>query len=335
MSTSFLRPRVVGLACLVAAPLTAQSDYRNTDAGRPVRIEDAVPTERFGIEFHFPSFRLERFRPNVQRSQIEPRVSFGIVPRTELEFRAPIVFREGASLAKSGLAGLGVGMMRNFNDETPSLPALAASAEVVLPAGAAATSPGTFAVRALATRTLAFARVHFNAAYGTYNLISYPSVAGSPSGTPGCTQNCGGITFVPINDGPCELEPADGGVFIPPALSLVSAFRRQVVPVVPDLTQLATVKQGRRLLLGVAGDHSFPLASTMVAADLFVERFSLSTSPADWTAELGARHQLGPQMVFDAAVGRRFTGASQAWFFTFGSSFTFSAGGIAEHGNCP
>jgi len=326
-----LRLRLIGCACLPAAQLVAQSGYRNTEAGRPVRIEDAAPTERFGIEFQFPSFRLERLQSHVQRSQIEPRLSFGILPRTELEIRAPIVFREGASLATSGLAGIGVGVMRNFNDETPSLPAFAASAEVLLPAGGAATSPGTLAVRALATRTLSFARVHVNAAYGTYNLISYPAVAGNPS----CTQNCGGITFVPINDGPCELEPADGGIVVPPALPLLPAFRRQTVPTLPDLTKLATVRQGRRLLVGVAGDHSFALWSTMVAADLFVERFSLSTSPADWTAELGARHQLGPQMVFDAAVGRRFTGASQAWFFSVGSSFTFSAAGVGQHGNCP
>jgi len=296
-----------------------------------VRIEDASTTERFGIEFQFPSFRLERLQPNVQRSQVEPRLSFGVLPRTEIEIRAPFVYRQGASIAKSGLAGIGVGVMRNFNDETPSRPALAASAEALLPAGAAATSPATWAVRALMTRTFSPGRLHFNAAYGTYNLLLYPAVAGDPS----CTQNCGGITFVPINDGPCEVEPADGGVLVPSSLPLFLLGPRQVVPTLPDLAKLATVKQGRRLQVGLAADHSFPLSSTMIAADVFVERFSLSTSPADWTAELGARHQLSPQVVLDAAVGRRFTGASQSWFVSVGTAFTFSAGGMAQRGNCP
>ncbi|MFI5312100.1 MAG: hypothetical protein ACHQQ3_12750, partial [Gemmatimonadales bacterium] len=318
MPHSSVRLRSLGLACLIAARLMAQSGYRNTDAGRPLRIEDATPIERFGIELQFPSFRLERFQPNVQRSQLEPRLSFGILPRTELEMRAPIVYREGNSVAKSGLAGLGVGMTRNFNDETPSLPAFAANAEVVLPAGAAATSPATIAVRALMTRTTSFARLHVNAAYGTYNLVSYPPIAGNPT----CTTNCGGVIFVPINDGPCEVEPADAGTLMPPAHWLYSPIQRQTVPTLPDLTQFATVRQGRRLLVGVAGDHTFPLASTMIAADLYVERFSLSTQPADWSAEFGARHQLGPQVVVDAAVGRRFTGASQSWYFSLGSSFT-------------
>jgi hypothetical protein len=73
----------------------------------------------------------------------------------------------------------------------------------------------------------------------------------------------------------------------------------------------------------------------MFAADLFVERFSLSTSPADWTAEVGARHQLSPRVIFDLGVGWRFTGASPSWIATVGTSYSFAASAAGQHGNCP
>jgi hypothetical protein len=42
---------LVSLAALSAIPGTAgaQTDYYNTDAGRPLRIEDAYPTERYAF----------------------------------------------------------------------------------------------------------------------------------------------------------------------------------------------------------------------------------------------------------------------------------------------
>ena len=316
----------IALACVVVGlPAFAQSEYRNTDSGRPLRIEDAESIEFRALEFQFAPFRLERPRAGIDRWQFEPRLSYGILPRTELELRAPIVYREPGAYSRGGLAGLGVGMQRNFNDETPSLPSFALSGEYVIPAGGASTNPGNWVIRGAATRTFTPGRLHFNAAYGTYNLIVYPSGAG----TPGC-QNCG-ITRIPINDGPCEVLPEDVGI-----LAAESPARSpQIVPAPPDGTALATVRQGRRLLLGLAGDHTFPLWSTMFAADLFVERFSLSTSPADWTAEVGARHQVTPRVIFDVGVGRRFTGASPSWIGTVGTSYSFSAGAIGLHGNCP
>jgi hypothetical protein len=318
--------RVIAFACVVLSlPAGAQSDYRNTDSGRPLRIEDAESIEFRGLEFQFAPFRLERPRPGIDRWQLEPRLSFGILPRTELELRAPIVYREPGTYPRGGLAGLGVGMQRNVNDETPSLPSFALSGEYVVPAGGASTKPGSWVVRGAATRTFTPGRLHFNAAYGTYNLIVYPPIAGTPT----CT-NCG-VTFVPINDGPCQVEPADAGT-LDAAYAVHSP--QVIVPTLPDLARLATIRQGRRLLLGLAGDHTFPLWSTMLAADLFVERFSLSTSPADWTWEVGARHQVSPRVIFDVGVGRRFTGASQAWTGTVGTSYSFTPSTIGQHGNC-
>jgi hypothetical protein len=56
------RALVPGLTLLfgAAAPLAAQTDYYNTDAGRPVLIEDAYPTERYAFELQLAPLRLER-----------------------------------------------------------------------------------------------------------------------------------------------------------------------------------------------------------------------------------------------------------------------------------
>jgi hypothetical protein len=322
--------KILAATCLASvvglhpSPGAAQSDYRNTDSGRPLRIEDAEATERYALEFSFAPFRLERPRAGIERWQYEPRLSYGIFPRTEIELRAPIVYRELGASPRSGLAGLGIGVFRNINSETPSLPSFALGGEYVVPAGGAATKPGSWVVRGAATRSFLLGRVHVNAAYGSYNSIAVPA----PSST--CTQNCGGITFIPINDGPCELEPGDGGRL--QSASLMAPMD-QLTP--PPTAQQPTITTGRRLLVGIAGDHSFPLWSTMIGADVFVERFSLSTSPADWSAELGARHQVTPRVVFDVGVGRRFTGTSPSWFATVGSSYSFTTGGAGLHGNCP
>src|SRR5579862_6997927 len=146
--------KLLAFSVLALASGASAQDYRNTDSGHPIRLEDAIPLERYGLEFQFPSFRIEQLTQNVQRTQIEPRLSFGLLPRTELELRAPIVYRQGASVAASGLAGLGVSLLRNFNDETPTLPAFAVGFDGVIPAGAATTSPATFALRALATKSV-------------------------------------------------------------------------------------------------------------------------------------------------------------------------------------
>jgi hypothetical protein len=315
---------ILAAVLLSAACVSAQTDYRNTDSGRPIRVEDTEPIEWKALEFQFTPLKLERLSPNISRWQLEPRVSYGILPRTELEIRAPIVYREATVSPRGGLSGFDVDLLRNINDETPSLPSFAVGAESVFPAGPASTRLTTWAVRALATRTFALVRVHVNAAYGTYNAIVYP-VFPPPAG---CTSQCGTTTLPPITDSPCDVDPAD-----PPAISPPS--RQFIEPTPGLLARLATVTQGHRLYAGLGADHSFSLWSTIVMADVLMERFSGSTSPADWTAELGARHQVTPRLVFDVGGGRRFTGASPEWFATVGTSYTVPTGGIGQRHNCP
>jgi len=59
-------------------------------------------------------------------------------------------------------------------------------------------------------------------------------------------------------------------------------------------------------------------------ADVFGERFDELFDRWDWTAELGARHQVTQFFTLDAAVGRRFAGVTRAWIFTAGLTRSMS-----------
>ncbi|HEV2150038.1 MAG TPA: transporter [Longimicrobiaceae bacterium] len=155
------------LALGAAAPeLAAQTDYYNTDAGRPVRIEDAYPVERYAFEAQVAPLRLERADAGVYHWEIEPELAYGIFPRTQLEVGLPLVFQDaGEGRDGFGLAGIDVSVLHNLNVETRTLPALAVAAEVLLPVGSFAPDRVYPSVKGIATRTFGFARVHANAQY--------------------------------------------------------------------------------------------------------------------------------------------------------------------------
>ncbi len=158
---------VAGAAMCATPRLTmAQTDYYNTDAGRPVQIEDAYALERRGFEIQLAPFRLERSRHGVYNLGIEPEFAYGILPRTHIEIGAPFAFVDaGLGNRTAGLAGIDVSLMHNLNAET-SIPALAVSASVLLPAGSLAGDRAYGSVKGIITRTvLSSARVHANGQY--------------------------------------------------------------------------------------------------------------------------------------------------------------------------
>jgi hypothetical protein len=157
---------VVAALGALAGPLGAQTDYYNTDKGRPVRIEDAAPVERHAFELQLAPLRLERESGGVYHWEVAPELAYGILPRTQLEVGFPISLVDGAEDGgASGLAGIEVAALHNLNAETRTLPALAVAAEVLLPVGGLAPD-GTYAsLKGIATRTFTWARFHANAQY--------------------------------------------------------------------------------------------------------------------------------------------------------------------------
>jgi hypothetical protein len=171
-STLVARPRIgraalLGglLAVLVPRPSPGQTDYYNTDAGRPITVEDAVPVERRAFEIQAAPLRLERARPGVYTWGMDPEFAYGILPRTHVELGFPLALVDVPGIARSsGLTGIELALLHNLNAET-SVPALAVAADVLLPVGNLAADAAFASVKAIATRTLTWARFHANAGY--------------------------------------------------------------------------------------------------------------------------------------------------------------------------
>lgn len=172
----------VGLATLVAPRLRAQTDYYNTDRGRPVQIEDAYVAERYGMELKLAPVRLERERGGVYNWGVDPELAYGLLPRTQIEIGLPLVYREVGAQRQSGIAGLELSLMHNLNAETEGWPALGLRADVLAPVGNLAPKRAYPSITGLATRTYRWARVHVNATYtagATLDAIAGPADAGA------------------------------------------------------------------------------------------------------------------------------------------------------------
>ena len=118
-----------------AANARGQASYRNLDAGFPVRVEDATVTERYALDLDFLNFRYDELSDLRTRFQYEPRVSYGIFPRTEMWVRLPVFYRERDALPRGGVAGFGIGAMYQVNLETQYIPSLALAWEFFKPTG--------------------------------------------------------------------------------------------------------------------------------------------------------------------------------------------------------
>lgn len=156
------RAALVATGCLLvaAAPASGQTDYFNTDAGRPLTIEDAYATERYAFELQLAPLKLERARGGVYTWSVEPEIAYGILPRTHIEIGAPISYSDAGS-KRAGLAGIEVGMLHNLNVET-NIPAFAIAADVLLPVGRHAPDEALVSAKAIATKSFRFARFHVN-----------------------------------------------------------------------------------------------------------------------------------------------------------------------------
>ncbi len=151
-------------AATTARPAAAQTDYYNTDAGRPITVEDAYPVERRAVELQLAPLRLERARGGRYHWGVEPEVAIGILPRTQLEVGLPFAFVEQGARRASGLVGVELSLLHNLNVET-ALPALAVAADVLVPAGGLGPDRAYPSVKGIATRTLPWARFHLNGQY--------------------------------------------------------------------------------------------------------------------------------------------------------------------------
>jgi len=157
---------VLLLLTLLPSAARAQTDYYNTDAGRPVRIEDAYATERYAFELKLAPVRLERAAAGQYSWGIEPEIAYGLLPRTHVELGLPVIAIDaGGASTEAGIAGLELSVLHNLNTETRSLPALGVRGDVLLPVGRFAPDRTYASLTALLTRTWRVARLHLNGRY--------------------------------------------------------------------------------------------------------------------------------------------------------------------------
>jgi len=166
--TAFLHVAAILGAVLSAGipvSLGAQTDFYNTDGGRPITVEDAYATERYAFELQLAPLRLERANGGQYTWEVEPELAYGILPRTHVEIGVPIAYVDRGLAGKTiGAAGLDISMLHNLNAET-SIPALGIAGELLLPFGGLAADNAYFSAKAIATRTFTWARFHFNGRY--------------------------------------------------------------------------------------------------------------------------------------------------------------------------
>jgi len=167
---------LMALALASATPVVAraQTDFYNTDRGRPVQIEDAYVTERYAFELKVAPVRLERASGGTYNLGLDPEIALGILPRTQVEIGLPLAFVERGTQRRSGVAGLDLSVMHNLNVETEGLPALALRADVLAPVGNLAADRAYTTLTGMATRTYPGARFHVN---GQYTFGAAPTAA--------------------------------------------------------------------------------------------------------------------------------------------------------------
>src|SRR6266550_3243047 len=298
------------VALLTSVTASAQSEYRNIESGRPVRISDASPTERHSLDLDLTTVRVDRLSLGRYRLQVEPRISYGIFPRADISLRTLAFYREPSAVPRGTVAGVGIGGEYLVKMETLRSPAIALAGEAWAPTGPNASRPA-YSVKGLLTRSFSSGRIHLNASYGTYAIRI-------PAPPPG-----GSALVPPVVDGPCMMSPETDGLRprlfcmgIPIAID--SATRKIVGALHPG------TNTGVHWLAGIAADHTLPLQSIIFVGDVFAERYEGIGRPMDWTAELGGRTQITPRFVADLGVGRHFRGVSTSWFATFGTTISLA-----------
>ncbi len=161
----------LSLACLVILGLcaprrgAAQVDYRNLDDDRPVATEDAYPVERYAFELLLPY----RFEADVHGSDLHvtvPELTYGALPNTQVGLKLPIAVLSRPGGTVSGLAGLRLFALYNFNTEGRSLPAISLRGDLSLPVGGLGDDVARSMLKAIATRSWGATRAHLNLAWG-------------------------------------------------------------------------------------------------------------------------------------------------------------------------
>jgi hypothetical protein len=264
MRTTNMNRALLGMAAaslVWVAPAAGQTDYYNTDSGRPVRVEDAYPVERHAFEGQVAPLRIERIDAGAYHWEFEPELAYGIFPSTQLEFGLHLDSTDQSEAGrKFGLEALELALLHNLNVETNTWPAFAIAAQGVIPLGYGESDWIYPSIKGIATRTFRIMRIHLN---GEYTSGSTPKAAEE---VPDVSRWMAGVAI-------------DRAFPLRGALLIADLFVEEPMGVSPDLEW--TLEMGARYQL----DPFFAL-------DIGVGR-RLTGDDLAWFATLGAARTFG------------------------------------------
>ena len=148
------------------AASAVQEDFRSSDPGRPLRVEDAVPLKLREWELELGLRTAPREQGSSLGGVFELKAGLFRNAHVGMEVEAGVVdIADGGSA--SGIEALHGHALVQLARETPTLPAFALRAEVGTPGtGSIGRAEWGAGATAIATRSFGRARVHLNGGYG-------------------------------------------------------------------------------------------------------------------------------------------------------------------------
>ena len=142
--------------------LSAQVDFRNSDRGRPILIEDAYPIEFLAFELQ-GGIQYER-REGGNGSSFRPEFRFGGYKNLQAGVEAGYnsLWNEKS---RSGISDTFVHLLYNFNQEGLEIPALSIRLDGGIPTGGLGTDNTNASAALLATKSFRELRLHSNLSY--------------------------------------------------------------------------------------------------------------------------------------------------------------------------
>jgi len=163
---SWKRLLCAGLLALAAGEqATAQSDYRNLDAGRPIAVEDAQPVEFRELELQTSLPRFSREGKGKRLLAIESELKWGVLKDTQAGVSDEFVVVRDQTNTRATWRDTQIHLLYNFNQETRRLPAIAIRPELDIRSGGLGSQHEHAAWKMILTKTAQGNRFHLNGSY--------------------------------------------------------------------------------------------------------------------------------------------------------------------------
>lgn len=143
----------------------AQAEYRNLDAGRPIAVEDAQPTEFRAIEIQFGIPRFSRERRGHWSFSLERELKFGLGKDLQFGYSSELVSARSPGNTVFAARDSQLHLLYNFNQETRRRPAIAIRPEVAIRGGGLGSQHEHGALKLIISKTIHRNRLHLNGSY--------------------------------------------------------------------------------------------------------------------------------------------------------------------------